>query len=299
MIDKTKIKLACAPINWTNDDAPELGGELTYQQCLSEMALADFQGSEIGNKYPKDVEVLKKALELRDLQICNSWFSCFFTTRPEAYTIEQFIKTRDFLHALGAEVIGVCEVGLSVQGDLSAPIYENTPVLTDEHFQKIAAGVERLGALAQEKGMTVAYHHHMGTGIQSLEQFTRLMDMTDPNLVKALLDTGHFTYAGEDAVEGFRKYIDRTVHIHLKDLRRSVWEDVGPKRYSYVGSVIEGVFTVPGDGDMVDWDGVFDVIRNSDFEGWIVVEAEQDPAIYDPLEYAQKARAFIKEKLDV
>ncbi len=216
MIDKTKIKLACAPINWTNDDAPELGGELTYQQCLSEMALADFQGSEIGNKYPKDVEVLKKALELRDLQICNSWFSCFFTTRPEAYTIEQFIKTRDFLHALGAKVIGVCEVGLSVQGDLSAPIYENTPVLTDEHFQKIAAGVERLGALAQEKGMTVAYHHHMGTGIQSLEQFTRLMDMTDPNLVKALLDTGHFTYAGEDAVEGFRKYIDRTVHIHLR-----------------------------------------------------------------------------------
>lgn len=299
MIDKSKIKLACAPINWTNDDAPELGGELTYQQCLSEMALAGFQGSEIGNKYPRDVETLKKALDLRELEICNQWFSCFFTTRPEEFTIEQFIKTRDFLHALGTKVIGVCEVGLSVQGDLSAPLYENTPELTDEHFEKIARGVEKLGALAAEKGMTVAYHHHMGTGIQTLEQYGRLMDMTDPKLVKALLDTGHLAYAGENAVEGFKKFIDRTAHIHLKDVRKPIWDNVGPKRYSYVGSVIEGVFTVPGDGDMVDWDGVFDVIRNSDFEGWIVVEAEQDPHLYDPLEYAQKSRAFIKEKLDV
>ncbi|MBI9101344.1 MAG: myo-inosose-2 dehydratase [Spirochaetales bacterium] len=297
MIDKSKIKLACAPINWTNDDAPELGGELTYQQCLSEMALAGYQGSEIGNKYPRDVKVLKKALALRNLEICNQWFSCFFTTRPEAFTIEKFIETRDFLHALGTKVIGVCEVGLSVQGDLEAPIYETTPTLTDEQFKKIAAGVEKLGELAKEKGMTVAYHHHMGTGIQTLEQFNKLMDMTNPDLVKALLDTGHFTYAGEDAVEGFRKHIDRCVHIHLKDLRRSVWNEVGPKRYSYVGSVIEGVFTVPGDGDLVDWDGVFDVIKNSNFEGWIVLEAEQDPAIYDPLEYAQNARAFINEKL--
>lgn len=299
MIDTKKIKLACAPINWSNDDAPELGGELTYQQCLSEMALAGYQGSEIGNKYPRDVSVMKKALELRNLEICNQWFSCFFTTRPEAFTIEQFIKTRDYLHALGAKIIGVCEVGLSVQGDLSAPIYETTPVLTDRQFEIIARGVEKLGELAKEKGMTVAYHHHMGTGIQTLKQYDKLMEMTNPDLVKALLDTGHFTYAGEDAVEGFKKYINRCAHIHLKDLRRSVWKDVGPKRYSYVGSVIKGVFTVPGDGDMVDWNGIFDVIKNSNFEGWIVLEAEQDPHIYDPLQYAQQARAFITDKLGI
>ncbi len=299
MIDKSKIKLACAPINWTNDDAPELGGELTYQQCLSEMALAGYQGSEIGNKYPKDPEVMNKALKLRNMTICNSWFSCFFTTRPAEFTYEQFIKTRDFLHATGAKVIGVCEVGLSVQGDTGCPLYENTPTLSDEQFRLIADGCNRLGELAAEKGMTVAYHHHMGTGIQTLEQYSKLMDMTDPKLVKALLDTGHWTYAGESAVDAFKKFIDRTAHIHLKDLRRAVWDNVGPRRYSYVGSVIEGVFTVPGDGDMVDWDGVFEVIRNSNFEGWIVVEAEQDPHLYDPLEYAQKARAFIKEKLDI
>lgn len=299
MIDKSKIKLACAPINWTNDDAPELGGELTYQQCLSEMALAGYQGSEIGNKYPRDLGVLKKALDLRNLEICSQWFSCFFTTRPEAYTLREFIKTRDYLHGLGAKVVGVCEVGLSVQGDLSAPIYETAPVLTDEQFKKIAAGVEKLGELAGERGMTVTYHHHMGTGTQTLKEYDRLMDMTNPKLVKSLLDTGHWTYAGEDAVEGFKKYIDRCGHIHLKDLRRSVWDDVGPKHYSYVRSVIEGVFTVPGDGDMVDWEGVFEVIKNSNYEGWIVVEAEQDPSNYDPLEYAQKARAFIREKLGI
>jgi len=299
MINKNDIKLACAPINWTNDDAPDLGKEITYQQCLSEMALAGYQGSEIGNKYPRDLSVLKKALQLRNLEICNQWFSCFFTTRPQAFTIEKFIETRDFLHALGTKIIGVCEVGLSVQGDLSAPLYENTPTLTDEQFQKIARGVEILGELAQEKGMTVAYHHHMGTGIQTLEQYSRLMDMTDPKLVKALLDTGHLTYAGESAVEGFEKFIGRTAHIHLKDLRKKVHSEVLPKRYSYVGSVIKGVFTVPGDGDMVDWDGVFNVIKNSDYKGWIVVEAEQDPFLYDPLEYAQKARAFIKKGLDI
>lgn len=299
MIDKSKIKLACAPINWTNDDAPELGGELTYQQCLSEMALAGFQGSEVGNKYPTDPDVMNKALKLRNLEICNSWFSCFFTTRPEEFTIEQFIAKRDYLHAVGAKIIGICEVGLSVQGDLSAPLLENTPVLTDEHFEKIARGCEKLGKLAAEKGMKVAYHHHMGTGIQQLSQFNKLMDMTDPKLVYALLDTGHLTYAGEDAVEGFKKHIDRCAHIHLKDVRRSTWEELASKRYSYVGSVIAGIFTTPGDGDMVDWDGVFDVIKNSNFEGWIVVEAEQDPAIFDPLEYAQRSRAFIKEKLGI
>ncbi len=296
-MDKSKIKLACAPINWTNDDAPELGGELSYQQCLSEMALAGYQGSEIGNKYPRDPEVLKKALTLRNLEICNQWFSCFFTTHPESFTIGEFLKTRDYLHALGAKIIGVCEVGLSVQGDLKAPLYETTPTLKEEDFGKIAAGVEKLGKLAQEKGMTLAYHHHMGTGIQTLEQFSQLMDRTDPRLVKALLDTGHLAYAGESAVEGFKKFIHRTAHIHLKDLRRSVWKKVGPQGYSYVESVIQGVFTVPGDGDMVDWDGVFRVIKNSDYQGWIVVEAEQDPHIYDPLEYAQKARTFIRTQL--
>ena len=263
------------------------------------MSLAGFQGSEIGNKYPRDVDTLKKALDLRKLEICNQWHSCFFTTRPEKFTIEQFIKTRDFLYALGTKIIGVCEVGLSVQGDISAPLYENTPELTDEHFEKIARGVEKLGSLAAEKGMTVAYHHHMGTGIQTMAQYSRLMDMTDPALVKALLDTGHFAYAGENATEGFRKFINRTAHIHLKDLRKSVWEDVGSKRYSYIESVIRGVFTVPGDGDMVEWDEVFDVIKNSDFEGWIVVEAEQDPHRYDPLEYARKSRAFMKKKLGI
>ena len=82
MLDKNKVKLGIAPIAWTNDDLPDLGGENTFEQCVSEMALAGFTGSEVGNKYPKDTKVLRKALELRNIEICNQWFSCFLLTKP-------------------------------------------------------------------------------------------------------------------------------------------------------------------------------------------------------------------------
>jgi len=290
------IKLGCAPINWTNDDMPELGGELTYQQCLSEMALAGFTGSEIGNKYPKDLPTLKKALDIRGMQICNAWFSCFFTTKPEEETLKAFIEHRDFLHSLGAKVIGVAEVGVSIQGVMDAPMFDAAPILTDEQFEKIANGLNKMGKLAKEKGMDIAYHYHMGTGIQSLEEFDRLMNMTDPDLVYALFDTGHATFAGENAVEVLKKYIDRVKHIHFKDVRSDILQRVKDEKLSFLQAVKAGIYTVPGDGDLVDWDGVFTVLADSNYEGWIVIEAEQDPGIADPLEYAIKARKFINEK---
>lgn len=290
-----KINLGCAPINWTNDDMPELGGELTYQQCLSEMALAGFTGSEIGNKYPKDLPTLKKALELRNMEICNAWFSCFFTTRPEEETLEAFIEHRDFLYELGAKVIGVAEVGVSIQGIMDAPMFSSAPVLTDEQFNKIADGLNKMGKLAKEKDMCIAYHYHMGTGIQSLQEFDKLMDMTDPNLVYALFDTGHATFAGEDPVKILEKYINRVKHIHFKDVRSNVLQKVKDENLSFLQAVKEGIYTVPGDGDLVDWDKIFEILSKSDYEGWIVIEAEQDPNIADPLEYAIKARNFINK----
>ncbi|MCT4619898.1 MAG: myo-inosose-2 dehydratase [Marinisporobacter sp.] len=299
MFNKEKLHFGCAPINWTNDDLPELGGELTYQQCLSEMALAGFTGSEIGNKYPKDLDTLKKALEIRGMRICNAWFSCEFTTKPMEETIENFKKHRDFLHALGAKVIGLAEIGVSIQGDESAPMFKAAPILTDEQFEKIAKGLEELGKLAKEKDMEIAYHYHMGTGIQSLAELDRLMEMTDPNLVPLLFDTGHATFAGEDAVALLKKYIKRVRHVHFKDVRSEVLERVKKEELSFLQAVKNGIFTVPGDGDMVDWDGVFKILDENNYEGWIVIEAEQDPAKADPLEYAIKARKFITEKTGI
>lgn len=295
-LSKHFIKLGCAPINWTNDDLPELGGELTYQQCLSEMALAGFSGSEIGNKYPKDLDTLAYECDLRDMQICNMWFSCEFTTRPAEETLARFEETTDFLKALGAKVVGVCETGLTIQGDIAKGIFTEAPVLTDEQFAAIASGLNKMGAIARSKGMQIGYHYHMGTGVQSLAEFDKLMSLVDPELVGVLYDTGHATFAGEDAVAVLRKYIDRVVHIHFKDVRSQVLEKTRAEGLSFLQAVKEGIYTVPGDGDMVDWDAIFEILSASSYQGWIVIEAEQDPAKANPLAYAQMARRFIREK---
>lgn len=294
-----KIQFGCAPINWTNDDLPSLGGELTYQQCLSEMALADYKGSEGGCKYPKDFDVLKKALDLRGLKICNMWFSSLFTTFENEKTFEAFDKHMEYTYGLGARVVGVGECGVTVHGQEETPLYSNCPVLSDEQMKNLAEGLNELGRRAKAKGMKLCFHHHVGTGIQSLDEIDRLMEMTDPDLVWLLFDTGHSTVAGEDAVAILKKYIKRVGHIHVKDVRREVWEQVKSGDHSFLWGVKEGMFTVPGDGNCVDWKSIFEIIKNSDYEGWIVVEAEQDPAKADPLEYAQKARVFMRENLGI
>jgi inosose dehydratase len=295
MFNKANVSLGIAPIAWTNDDMPELGGENTFEQCVSEMALAGFTGSEIGNKYPKDSVVLKKALELRGIRICNAWFSSFLTTKPLSDTVDAFIKQRDFLHALGAKVIGVAEQGHSIQGMLDVPVIDKKPTFSEEEWKKLAEGLNELGKLAADKGMIVAYHHHMGTGVQTLEEIDRLMEMTDCNLVYLLFDTGHLTFSNIDPVSVLNKYIKRIKHVHLKDIRKEVLDKVYAEHYSFLKAVKNGVFTIPGDG-MLDFEPIFKILEDNGYKGWFVVEAEQDPAKANPLEYAIKARRFIAEK---
>ena len=294
MLNKDKVNLAIAPIAWTNDDMPDLGAENTFEQCVSEMALAGFTGSEIGNKYPKDVDVLKHKLEVRGMRICNAWFSSLLLSEGYDATIEAFIKHRDFLHALGAKVIGASEQGNSIQGK-SVSIFGEKPFYTDEQWALIAKGFNKMGELAKEKGMYFTVHHHMGTGVQTAEEIDKLMELTDPNLVYLLFDTGHLSFSGEDVVGVLKKYVNRIKHVHLKDIRKNVIEDAKEKGYSFLDAVRAGSFTVPGDGDF-DFTPVFDILAEADYEGWVVVEAEQDPAKANPYEYAVKARSYIREK---
>ncbi len=295
MLDPKKVKLAIAPIGWTNDDMPDLGGENTFEQCVSEMALAGFKGSEIGNKYPQDVAVLKHKLDVRGLQICNAWFSTLFTSEPYEVTIRNFIAHRDRLYALGARVIGCSEQGDSIQGKDVNIFGDQKAVWTDEQWKLIARGYNELGALAQEKGMTLTMHHHMGTGVQTVEEIDRFMDIVDPEKVFLLFDSGHLTFAGVDPLPVLKKYIHRIRHIHLKDCRLAIRDQAKREGWSFLTAVRNGVFTVPGDGD-VDFGPIFDVIQESGYEGWVVVEAEQDPAKANPFEYAQMARRYIAEK---
>lgn len=294
MLDKNKVSLGIAPIGWTNDDMPDLGKENTFEQTVSEMALAGFTGSEVGSHYPADPKVLKKALDLRGMTICNQWFSSFLISRPYEETEEAFRKQCDFLTQVGAKCIGVSEQSYSIQGMLDRPIQEGKYVMNDEEWDLLTEGLNKLGQIAKEKGMVLTFHHHMGTVVQTEEEIDRFMASVDPELVFLLFDSGHLSFAGIDPEKVLRKYVNRVRHVHLKDLRKNVVEQSRNEKWSFLKGVREGTFTVPGDGD-VDFAPIFKILEEADYKGWVVVEAEQDPAKANPFEYAMKARKYIAE----
>lgn len=296
MFDKEKVKLGIAPIAWTNDDLPDLGKENTFEQCVSEMALAGFTGSEVGNKYPRDPRILKKALELRGLEICNQWFSSFLLTKPFEEVEKEFRVQLDFLKAMGAKIIGASEQSYSVQGQQDTPVFGHKYVMNDQEWERFCEGVNRLGKIAlEEYGIHITFHHHMGTVVQNPDEVERMMAHTDPKYVSLLYDTGHFAYCGADPLEMVKKYADRIRHVHLKDIRREVVEKVRRENLSFLEGVRQGAFTIPGDG-CIDFEPIFQVLEENGYEGYMLVEAEQDPAKADPLEYAVRARKFIAEK---
>lgn len=295
MLNKEKVKLGIAPIAWTNDDMPDLGKENTFEQCVSEMALAGFTGSEVGNKYPKDPEVLKKALELRGVEICNQWFSSFLITKPFEEVEAEFRAQLAFLKAMGSKIIGASEQSHSVQGQMETPVFGHKYLMNDEEWDLLCTGLNKLGKIAKEEyGISLTFHHHMGTVVQTAEETERLMEGTDPEYVSLLFDSGHFAYCGEDPVAMVTKYVNRIKHVHLKDIRPDVVEKVKTEDMSFLAGVRAGAFTIPGDG-CVDFPSIFKVLEEADYQGYMVVEAEQDPAKANPLEYAIRARKYIAE----
>lgn len=298
MFNKEKVFLGIAPIAWTNDDMPDLGKENSFEQCISEAALAGFQGTEVGNKYPHDADVLKGYLEPRGLRIASAWFSSFLTTKPYEETAKEFIAHRDFLHAMCAKVIVVSEQGHSIQGQMETPIFDGKYIMNDEEWTLLTTGLEKLGKLAAEKDMKVVYHHHMGTVVQTTAEIDRLMENTDPSLVSLLFDSGHLVYSGEDELAILKKYIHRIHHVHLKDVRPEIVKRVKAEKLSFLKAVRLGAFTVPGDG-CINFKPIFDVLAENHYEGWLLVEAEQDPAIANPFVYAQMARAYIRKTAEI
>lgn len=287
-------KLGIAPIGWTNDDMPQLGGELTFEQMVSEAALAGFTGTEVGGKFPTDPAVLNKALKLRGMKIASQWCSTFLCSRPYEETEAEFIKTLDFLEQVGASHINVCELTRCLFAETCSMFGENKPIATDEEWERLCSGLNRLGKIAADRGFTMCYHHHMATVVQTIEETRRLLENTDPRYVYLCYDTGHFTFSGEDAVAAAKEFAPRIGHVHLKDIRKEKMEQAYREGFAFRQSVLEGCFTVPGDG-FVDYPGVFAALQEAGYEGWLLVEAEQDPAKANPLEYALKARDYIRE----
>jgi inosose dehydratase len=298
MFEGRKIAVGIAPIGWTNDDMPQLGGDIPFERCIDEMAQAGFTGTEVGGKFPTDPGSLKNALDAKGLRIASQWFSSFLCGQPFEENEATFVKQLNFLAALGSDRINVCELTRCLFASTLSMFGDNKPIATDAEWEKLCSGLNRLGAIARDRGFKLCFHHHMATVVQTLAETKRLLDNTDPDLVFLCFDTGHFTFSNEDAVEAAKTFSHRIGHVHLKDIRPSKMKQAYAEGFAFRKAVLEGCFAIPGDG-CVDFPGVFAILDQSGYEGWLLVEAEQDPAKANPLEYAKKAREYITKQTGI
>ncbi|MBN4077302.1 myo-inosose-2 dehydratase [Sulfobacillus acidophilus] len=294
MFFSSEVKIGISPLTWTNDDMPELGGNIPFTRCIKEMSKAGFLGCEVGNKFPKNPKELNAKLKEQNLEISAGWFSSFFADKNKKQeTIGNFIKHVNFLKSVGAKIINVCECSYATHKN-STNIFANKPVLTDEEFRAVAKGLNFIGEIARKNDMYVAFHPHMGTVIQNEKEIDKLMSLTDHKKVFLLLDTGHAFFAGDNPYYLTKKYGPRIKHVHLKDVRLNILQKVKQEKLSFLEAVKLGVFTTPGDGGIY-FKPIFKALKNANYQGWFLVEAEQDPKKAPPLLYAQKARYFIQK----
>jgi inosose dehydratase len=290
------VRLGITPTGWTNDDLPSLGDAIGFEQCVSEMALAGFEGCSVGHKFPTDIDELKASLGLRGLSVSEPWHSTYFTAEAmDQQNLDGFRRQLAFIQEMGGTDIGLAELGHAVHQQPVA-LKANQPVFDDAQWERMTAGLNRLGALATGEGMRLCYHHHMGTGVQTRDEVDRLMADTDPAHVHLLFDTGHLYWAGGDPAALARDHGDRIAHVHLKDIRQDRMQAADANGWSFLEAVEQGVFTVPGDG-AIDFVPIFAALAGAGYEGWLIVEAEQDAAKAHPLTYAKMARAYLGEVL--
>lgn len=278
------VRLGINPLTWTNDDMPALGAETSLETCLSEGRQAGYAGFELGNKFPRTASKLGPILDQHQLSLVSGWYSSRLLERSVEEEISAMADHLALLQALGASVMVFCEVTGCVHGRRDIPVSQR-PTMSDAQWQRLTSGLNEVARHCLRHGVRLAYHHHMGTVVESAGDIRRLMDSTSSD-VGLLLDTGHLFYAGGDAIEMQRDYAERICHVHCKDIRAEVLKDARNRELSFLDAVLNGVFTVPGDG-CIDYAELFAGLEASDYHGWLVVEAEQDPAVAHPLTYAR------------
>ncbi|MGA3001788.1 MAG: myo-inosose-2 dehydratase [Acetobacteraceae bacterium] len=275
------VRLGTNPIGWSNDDLRELGAATSLETCLAEACLAGFTGIELGHKFPRDAAVLGPVLQRHGLALVSGWYSANLLQRDTATELTAMRPHMALLRTLGCTVLILAETSNAIHGDRLAPLSDR-PILTDAAWTLFAGRLTALASAAADEGLSVAYHHHMGTIVQTEAEIDRLMETSGPAL-RLLLDTGHAVFAGADPVALARRHRGRIAHVHCKDVREPVLDAARRADMSFLDAVVAGVFTVPGDG-MVDFTAVLRELAG--YSGWLVVEAEQDPAKAHPLTYA-------------
>lgn len=287
------IRYGTNPIAWTNDDDMTLGGDISLETCLDQASEIGFDGIEKGRKFPNDAESLAAFLQPRGLAFVSGWHSLNLLERDVDAEKEAIQPHLDLLKAMDCEVCIVCDTTHSTQGRKDCSVLDK-PVLEGDRWPAFGAAVEAIADHCAAQGIALVYHHHMGTVVQTREEIDRLMDAVGP-ATKFLLDTGHAYFAGIDPEELARTYMEKVRHIHTKNVRQEVMDQVLSEGLSFIEGVRRGVFTVPGDPEgAVAFEPVLKIAAAQGYEGWLITEAEQDPEIRDPLKYQTMGLAAIK-----
>ena len=288
------IRIGANPICWSNDDMIEIGGDIPLEQCLREAREIGLEGMEKGNKFPATAPELKAKLAEFGLVFISGWYSTFLLERDAVAEFAAAQADLKLRKEAGAEVLIVCECTRTVHGVKSAPL-STRPVMTEAEWSLFLPRMTRFAELVKDFGLQLVYHHHMGTVVQTPAEVDRFMAGTGA-AVKLLLDTGHITWAGGDAAHVAKTYANRIGHIHAKDVRKPVAAKALSEGWSFLDSVLEGVYTVPGDGS-IDFVDIFKSVPK--YSGWVVIEAEQDPKKANPKKYVtlgyNNLRRFLKE----
>ena len=288
------VKLGIAPIAWSNDDMPELGGETSLDQCLSEASEAGFIGIESGGKFPKTSKELLPKLEKYKLNLCSGWYGANLrdnSVEEEKKLISNQLK---LFKDCKSPCMVFAEVSGSIQGDPNRKLSTRPQMGLDE-AKKFYYKISEMGKYLEDQEMPLAYHHHMGTVIETEEDTIRFLENTHDS-VKLTLDTGHMLFAKGNSLKILNDFHSRLIHMHCKDIRKDVLENALKNDFSFRGAFLDGAFTVPGDG-CIDYKPLFDVLKKNNYDGWLVVEAEQDPSKANPLEYAKIGYKYLNETL--
>tara|TARA_A100001011_G_C14179437_1_gene786153 strand:- start:278 stop:1177 length:900 start_codon:yes stop_codon:yes gene_type:complete len=278
------IKLGIAPIAWSNDDMPELGGNTSLEQCLAEASKAGFTGIESGGKFPKNSKELLPKLEKENLKLCSGWYGAKLLKNSPSEEFKLMREQLDLFKDCNAPCMVFAEVTNSIQGDPNTPLSKR-PKLSADDWKLLTLRLNEISKMMMDEGMPLAYHHHMGTVIETENEIKRLIENTSDS-VKLLIDTGHMLFARGNSVKLAEDFSERLTHVHCKDIRKEVLEKSLKNDSTFRQAFLDGAFTVPGDG-CIDYKPFFNVLNKKKYEGWLVVEAEQDPAKANPFEYAK------------
>lgn len=289
------LRIGINPLTWSNDDLPSLGADIGLDTCLEQAAAAGYAGVELGHKFPRRAGELGPLLDRYGLALVSGWYSLRLLERSAKEEFTAMQPHLQLLSALDSQVMVCAEVTHCVHGDINARL-SGRPQLGALEFQQFADRLSELAERMQDNGMRLAYHHHMGTVIQTEAEVDALMTACRP-AVELLLDSGHLKYAGGNPVRAADNHAARIAHVHCKDIREDVLARCLNRDTSFLEAVLQGVFTVPGDG-CIDYAAVLAPLTDIGYDGWLVVEAEQDPAVADPVTYATAGYRTLRQVID-